>query len=404
MATTTAIIMPKNKVLRRWPAIVATLGAAVAILALTASYTDGLVAVQTVAQPRTSNFLLKNSDTAEIGTAPTRNVILRALQADPLNQNIFNTAMMQIGRPDPRRLPAPAWFAVLARYGWRSTPALQNLIYYHATRNEIAPLLDIGDALFRRERQTAQVTAVFSLAERDPAFRGDIVRRLRQRPAWRHPFLLAGNVLTDPAAIEGRYQTLRALQRSGDVLPEAELTAVLPVLVKAGRSADAFRLWSFGRRKIERPLNDTRFAQAAATLDQDDTAKPFNWRFLSGDNFDVTAGGQGSGGIVIHWNGQGVPVFATQQTSGPPGLYRMRITFDQENGAMIKSLGFRMMCDDQRVDFVPGSVVDPTNIDLNTARAVPCAFARLEVFGKPAGQRQDITMTLNAITLRHVTG
>ncbi len=401
MATTTAITMPKNRASRRWPAIVAILVAMVAILALTASYIAGLVAVQTVVQPRTNDFLLKEPDTPQVGTAPARGVIVRALQADPLNQTIFNTAMMQIGRPDARQLPAPAWFAVLARYGWRSTPALQNLIYYYAARNEIAPLLDIADALFRRERQTAQITTVFSLAESDPAFRGDIVRRLRQRPAWRRPFLLAGNVLTDPAAIEGRYQTLRALQRSGDALPEAELTAVLPVLVRAGRSADAFRLWSFGRKGIERPLNDTGFAEAAATLDQDDTAKPFNWRFMSGDNFDVTAGGQGSGGIVIHWNGQGVPVFATQQTSGPSGLYRMRIAFDQENGAM-KSLGFRMMCDGERVDFVPGPTADPTHIDLTTSRAVPCAFAKLEIFGEPAGQRQDITMTLNAVTLRHV--
>ena len=385
----------------------ALVGAALAVIgtsALTVSYAYKSSAVSIATQFRVSDFLLKSTVPATGAPPPSRAVIERAIEADPLNQSIFNTAMMQIGRRESNALPADAWFTTLEHYGWRSTPALQNLIYYHASRNNIGRVLDVADALFRREKRTEEATTVFSLAETVPDLRADVIRRLQARPAWRRPFLLGSNVLTDPAAIEGRYQTLRALQRTGDRLPEQEMTALLPVLVRVGRTADAFSLWSFGRKGIARPVNDPQFSDAATVINQDDTAKPFNWRLLSGDNFDVTTRGRGAPGIVIHWNGQGVPVFATQQTSGAAGFYKMRVAFDSEDAASAKAVGYRLMCGDARIDLVYVSAPDTTHSDWRTVKPVPCAFPRLEIFGVLADARQDITFTLNDIALQRILG
>ncbi len=400
MATITAMIMRKSEG-RRWGVIAGASAAVAATAALVGIYAVEAGAVRVVTQGRSSDLLLKASDApAEVSAAPSRATIERAIQADPLNQNIFNTAMMQIGRRGGTTLPPPAWFAVLGRYGWRGSLALQNLIYYHATRNEIGRVLDVADALFRREKLMEQATTVFSLAETDPTLRNSVVRRLQALPVWRRPFLLGSGVLNDPAAIEGRYQTLRALQRGGGPLAEQEMTALLPTLVRVGRTEDAFALWSYRRQGITRPLNDPQFSRAATTINQDDTATPFNWRFMSGENFDVTSGGRGSTGIVINWNGQGVPVFASQQTTGAAGSYRLRIAFDPETMVGTKALGFRMMCRDTRIDFIPVTAPDATHSDWRTAQGVPCAFSRLEMFGAPGEGRRDITVTVNGIVLR----
>ena len=368
---------------------------------LTAMYASGVNATARAEQFRSSNYLLKPAQAPVEPRPLSRATIQHALAVDPLSQNIFNTAVMQLGRSDITGTPDTAWFALLRHYGWRSTPALQNLLYYYAIRQQLGQVLDVVDALFRREKAMDQATAVLSLAETDPELRQNILKRLRTRPSWRHAFLMGSNVLTDPAAIEGRYQTLRALQRSGDRLPKAEMTALLPVLVKAGRAPDAFALWSYGQRGYTRPLNDTQFLQTAATIGQDDTATPFNWRLLAGDNFDVTPVGRGAPGITIHWSGQGVPVFVSQQTSGAAGNYRLRVAFNEEDLGAAKALGYRMMCNDTRVDFEFTGTPDSTHADWRTVAPVPCAFPRLETFGALAERRQDITVTLNGLSLRH---
>jgi hypothetical protein len=399
MATITAMIMRKSEG-RRWGVIAGASAAVAATAALVGIYAVEAGAVRIVTQGRPGDLLLKAPNApAATSVGPSRATIKRAIQADPLNQNIFNTAMMQIGGRGGTMPPPPAWFATLGRYGWRGRLALQNLIYYHATRSEIGRVLDVADALFRREKLTELATTVFSLAETDPTLRSSVVRRLQARPAWRRPFLLGSGMLADPAAIEGRYQTIRALQRSGP-LPDEEMTALLPTLVRAGRTEDAFALWSYRRRGISRPLNDPQFSQAARTINQDDTATPFNWRFMSGENFDVTSSGRGATGIVINWNGQGVPIFASQQTTGAAGSYRLRIAFDPETIVGTKSLGFRMMCADRRIDFISVATPDATHTDWRTVQRVPCAFPRLEIFGVPGDGRRDITATVNGMGLR----
>ena len=402
MAITIATTMPKSDLAQQWKLIAGAALSVIATGALTANYIADVTATRAADQFRTSDYLLKPQDVAPIGTTPSRTTIERAIAADPLDQSLVNTAMMQLGRPSPTQLPSPAWFVTLSQYGWRSTAALQNLIYYHATRQEIGPILDVADALFRREKLPEQATAVFTLAESDPRLRTDVVRRLRAHPSWRRRFLLGSNILTNPAVIEGRYQTLRALQRSGDPLPEQEMTALLPVLIRVDRAPDAFALWSYGRTDHTRPLNDPYFLQAAATAGQDDTAKPFNWRFYAGDNFDVTTNGRGSPGIKIHWEGKGVPVFAAQQTSGPSGGYRLQVSFNESDIMHAKVLGYRMMCGAVRVDFSYVGSPDPSHTDWRTIRSVPCAFPKLEIFGSLADRRQDITTSINSITLHHI--
>lgn len=317
------------------------------------------------------------------------------LLGDPLDQRALNALMVQRSRVAGR--PVPVRDTALAlRLGWRDTVTLQNALLGFARAEQLVPLVDTLDALLRREQIQEQVGAALMLFEPYPAYRRILVQRLASGPPWRRYYLLTtAERLATPVAVAARHALLLDLRASSRPPALEETASVLPGLTRFGRAPQALALWQATAGRIARPLADPGFDRIAAAGDKT-VLSAFDWQLAIGEGLRVSAGGQPTA-LSIQWNGVGVPVFASQQTSAMPGVYRLRATLLPGADGAVDALGFRAVCPTGATGFQQLGPLHDGAVDY--LGAVRCPFPRLELFGNVRDRPIDVNLALDSVAL-----
>ena len=370
-------------------------------------------AVVAAAAPRSSTTVAARGPVKPQNGLLTEALIRQAIAARPLDQGIANVAMVRAvkgqttqappiivanGTPEKARLDT--WMPVVARLGWRDTPAQFNRLYGAAAAGDVAMVMDVSEALLRRQQAVDQITPVLAIVETDPQVSQELITRLQRKPGWRAAYLDTTNVLVRPEQRVARYKILRELVRKGDRLGDDEVVTNVTALERGALPNLGFSLLKAARRGVTSPLNDPDFRRAATNSAGDVATVPYDWQLLTGEGFSTDAfveNGQSS--LEIKWSGRGVPVFARQRTSAGPGRYALKIAVEPQTLANLAAIQFRLVCDDIVIRFRQDGA-SPTR--LLTLQSVPCAYPVLEIAGEVQSSSVPRTVVLHALRLRPV--
>lgn len=334
----------------------------------------------------------------------TGSLDVAALAGSPLDQQAVNAVVTARARLSGDLDQAVRDVRLLRQLGWRSTIALQNMLWGAVTVGDQPVLMDTLDALLRRERLLGQIYPVLNLMTLDPTFRARLEQRLGKRPPWRRYYFMSASDLTREPEIEGRYLVMRDVQGRGDPLVRNEVAPILPKLIGAGRPAEAFDLWRrHNGGKVTSPLADTGFTAAAKPAAPDALPVPFEWQLGSGSGYFVDAGQDARGSFAsIDWDGRGTPVLLSQVTSARAGRYRLDVLSELPGAELVGRFGFRLTCAGGFVELVPGLAGRGPRATLVTAGPVRCDFPSMEMFGlvQPAGRAA--AAVLRSVHLRRV--
>lgn len=281
-----------------------------------------------------------------------------ALWRDPLDQGLFNLLYVdavlspsekQQGTPDARLLSA---------LGWRHTPAQQNLILRAALLPDNRQVVDRVDGLLRRQKVPEFGFAMLNAMEAIPEVQGLVEAKLRARPGWRADYLSVVPSPAPPELLTERARTLRQLSAARGGISRAELAPLLRALTAAGRTLEAYALWTAfaGTTGSSEALYDPQFRQAArqaglAEIGSAGGEVPFEWRFYQGPGFSAEP--VGDGGVALNWDGRGVPVFLTQLVPVAPGQrYVLALKGPSGSADLKNALSPSLACGTVSIDFV----------------------------------------------------
>ena len=370
------------------------------VLLLVAGYAAAAsVAIQKVAQRRNVALLvMARSEQARSLDGLSVAAIRNAVAASPLEQRTINVAMARETRAQGNgRLNA--WLALIARLGWRDTQSSQNLLYAAAMAQDLPRIVDVSDALLRRQRLTDQIFPMLTLMESDPRLQAMLAARLAGRPSWRGFYFSSTGSLRTREQLVSRFALIRQLQNAGVRLDLGEVVPSIIALDRGNLPAYGFDLWSRIQPGVTRPLDDTDFSAASRSYDSNYDPVPYQWRMMSGEGFsaDATRDG-GRARLSIDWDGRGVPVFAQQRTSAMPGRFALTVDVPREDAGDLSALAFRLTCPGGAVPFQPagaGRYVTPD--------AVPCAYPVLEIAGDVQPSATAHQLVINRIMLAPLT-
>lgn len=376
-------------------------GSAAAILLTISGYAAVVETALTKVRVARSGALLAALDSAPAAQLERLSdaTVHNAVTAAPLDQRVMNVAMARDAKLHGGA-QTPAWLAVLSRLGWRDTTTLQNRLYAVALRNQLTGVLDISDALLRRQQLIDQVTQVLPLLEIEPTLRPALVDRLAAQPGWRGVYLATsiGNLRT-PQQLTGRVRLIEELARRGSIT-KSEVVPSINALDRAGLQSQAFALWQRVQPGVSRPLDDGQFAHASRSYDAGYDPVPFQWQMMTGEGFSVDATRDGTRTpLMIDWNGRGVPVFAQQRTSAMPGRYALDLDVPASDKADLPALSFKLICGDTATPF---SAVTGDPARLRTENAVTCAFPTLQIGADVQSSAAAHQVTINRITMRRL--
>lgn len=382
-------------------AVMATVLVAVAML-----YVVGISRLVPVQLDANRN-LLNAGATATGSPDPARDAAnVAALAESPLSQSTLNALLVERARAAGRPM-TKAEATLLMRLGWRDEVSLRNVGEVYADGSNLPLLLDVFDALLRRASRSGEpVTAVLAFMETKPLFQAALVRKLAQDPPWRSLFLrLTANQLDNRDAAFDRLRTYQALAHTKRPPGDIEVAALLPPLHAQGFGSEAFALWQGVRRRagqppLSRPLADPDFGRAAHLQNGRDIATVYDWTIEHGDGFGVGFGSN-SAGLMIEWDGRGIPVFARQRTSALPGTYRLMVETEADAEGE-DAIGFRLICPEGGVELTPGAMTERTRL-YRTEAPVACAFPMFEIYGRPQNRPRDVRAILNRVMLSPIS-
>ncbi|MFS0774416.1 hypothetical protein [Sphingomonas sp. 1P08PE] len=372
---------------------------AASLLPVTGYYVTTAPKLDVLRRGATTHLLAMGRKRPDAQTAQLAEAI-PAIAADPLNQQAVSgviAARLQVGGDTKLALQQAA---LLRQLGWRSTSALQNLLWRGGSTRDLPLIMDTLDALLRRQKLLDTIYPLLNLMTVDPDFRILLTRRLTGRPSWRYYYFLSATNLKDPAEINGRFAVMRAVQRSGDRLTRNEIAPILPRLLGIGRGAQALALWRTHAGALTSPLADPDFAVAARPLPDDALPISFEWQLANGSGYYADASRDAQGNFLsIDWSGRGTPVFVSQVTSATPGRYRLLVTGDTNLSKLTDRLGFRLTCPDGRsVAFTPQGAAG-RQLRLLADGVISCAFPTLELHGLVQSGMAPGSMTLRSIQM-----
>lgn len=384
---------------RPWPRLVLATVAAAVSLGATVLFVAESTAERDVTVASAQALVL--GDAAK-SPAPLSDAAARsALRLDPLNQNALNLAYVHAVRrnDDPARLAR--FQTLLAKLGWRSTAAQQNLLVAAAQRNDFAEVMDRVDGLLRRNKFTREIDPFIAAVESDPQTRAALVKKLRINPPWREMLLLRGGELRGSERLATRAATMNAVLDGGAKLSRIEVASFLITAVTSGELLSAQRLWS---RTLRRPtegglLYDGGFKVAAEQGVRPPLPVPFEWTFGNGDGFTTQVGSEG--GLFFRWSGRGIPVLLSQPIRVPTGArgYQLHVEADRPSVPVIAGkLALTLSCGKQVAEFRPVSR-SATSLDF-TAGPLNCVMPLFTVSGRLQDVAEPTTATLAKLHLK----
>ena len=320
-----------------------------------------------------------------------------ALRRAPLNQDAANVLYYGAARGGDAGREGEA----LARLGWRSTAAQQNLIADAARREDFAEVLERVDSLLRRGKLGPQLDPFLRLVESDRGTRAALVAKLRRTPPWREGFLIRGGELRGRDALAARAAVMSGLIGHGEPLQRMEVSPFLQAAIAGGEVLVAHRLWS---RTLKRPgegglLYDGRFRAASEQGTRPQLPVPFEWRFETGDGFTTSVGSDGS--AFLRWNGRGVPVVLSQLVSVPPGArgFRLVVEGDAPTVPVVADrLQASLTCGGRGVEFRPVRR-EPTRLTLEAGPLRGCAHPTFALAGRLQDQPEALTASIAGMRL-----
>lgn len=328
----------------------------------------------------------------------------------PLSQELFNLYYVdryQEYGPESSRTAELA--VLLARLGWRSTPAQQNLLVHAVQdRGDLKTLVDRADALLRRQKIEAGAREFLYLFENDPRSLRYLLIALRRKPEWRQLFLTEQRGLATPARVMARANTVAAMQRQGIALERAELAPVLNRLAQIGLVERAYALWIGSRPRGEREksvIQDSKFELAASAALDDQPQYPFEWQLESGRGYRASvAGAAGSNELHLRWDGRGVPVLARQRLILEPGVHVVRIQGLDAKPEAMGALQVLAQCPRRTVTFstVSSSVDTRGGLLMRSDEPIPCRFPEFLIAGNPGDNPRAIEISLSSIAMTRI--
>lgn len=331
-----------------------------------------------------------------------KRAIVTALAINPLSQSTLNALLVERTRQAGRPMTKDD-ADLLLQLGWRSEVSLRNVSEVYADGSDLSKLLNVFDALLRRSTRSGEpVIAVLTFMETEPAFQAALVNKLAQDPPWRSLFLrLTVNQLNSRQAALDRLRTYRALARTKRPPTDIETAAVLPALHSQDFGDEAFDLLQDLHRRrgqplLMRPLSDSNFARAARLQDDQGIMTVYDWTLEHGDGFGVGFGSD-SKGLMIEWDGRGIPVFTRQRSSALPGTYHLAVTTEADAEGE-DTIGYRLVCPKGVVELRPEAMSGRTRLYRADGR-LGCGFPMFEIFGRPQNRPRDVRVLLNRMTL-----
>ncbi len=309
--------------------------------------------------------------------------LAQAIYAEPLNQTIFNAAMVSAVARNPA-LDLKPWLNVLSGLGWRDTRSLQNVIAEAVRNEDIGSLVNAADALLRMKEIEPEATQMMNLAEAYPETWPGVFKLLKENVVWRDDYLARAATMTAPAVLDGRAKTMSALQAAGVQLKPRDVKPFVVALTTAGRYEQADRLWRNYTGDRSNAVHDPHFLQALAAGPQPEMPLTFGWSLNSdiGYSADVASNGLGGATVMLQWDGRGLPVFLSQQISTGPGRHLLQVRVDGDTQAFGERIGFRLRCGETLTPFEPVRQPGRADLILATQSAVPCIFPTLEAYGR----------------------
>jgi hypothetical protein len=339
---------------------------------------------------------------AKVSLAPglSDKQLRQAVRAAPLDQVVVNAAMVSSIAQAPTRDAKP-WLRVVGSLGWRDPTTQQNIIAAAIQREDVPAIVNSADALLRVGALFREAAAVMNLAEADPQTWSRVFALLRSNVSWRHAYLGQASGAMLPAVLDGRIKTITMLQQNGDRPNRDQVRPLVAALSAAGRGAEADRIWRDYTGDHANLLHDVRFERALAQADQPLTPLTFDWSFdlEAGYTTDIAPTGLGGSIVSLQWDGRGIPVFFSQQTSAVPGDYTLRIRVDGDTQIFGERVGFRLRCGPETVEFVPTNRPGSVELVLQTVKSVACSLPTLEAYGRVGKNVQAFEGALTAISM-----
>lgn len=326
-----------------------------------------------------------------------------AFAKDPLNQNLVNAGLaLQSGAlsEDERA----KWITVIGKMGWRSTAASQTLINEAMKTQDLRKITAIADALLRRQKLFEQTVNLMNLLEAEPSTWEGVYNRLNANAPWRVDYLQYAGVIKQPAVIEGRIRTLRALQKGGNRLTRQELAPSIAMLVSADKLKDAEQIWRANGRMPPTDLHDGDFSTAVSVGSDTNFSFPFEWQFYSGTGFSAYPSEDGLNGatVAIQWDGRGLPLFMSQLTSATPGNYRFSFKVDGDAQKFASKIGVRFRCGSEIIRMRNSVKPNSQIVMAETITPITCEFPWVDIFGQIQERSAAVELAFNRVMLARI--
>lgn len=293
-----------------------------------------------IAAQLASSFLTAERNDDAVATAR------EAVRNDPLNVKALSVLGLGLEKTG-EKAEATAVMRRASMLGWRNTPTLVWAIQDAAKRDDAVRVVDIADALARRQAVKSLTRTVFFGALMEPRLRQEFVVRLAERPTWRATFFDDVANRLAPAQFDGIETVLRDL--NGTAAPptkEERLKYIgrLTALADYGRARHFWaQAFAIPMRQLAASPFDDRFTLAGRS-DVNAPKSPFEWQ-INPDLDDAISFVAEAGGTALRIE-PGLPggtLVAAQTLMLLPGSHRIMTHLATGEGP-IAPVGWQITC------------------------------------------------------------
>jgi hypothetical protein len=286
-----------------------------------------------------------------------------------------------------------------ASLGWRNTGVLVWALQDAARNEDAKRVVDIADALARRQKVGSLTRAVFFGALQEPRMQRQFVARLAERPSWRPGFFADVRDHLALSQLDGMEAVLHALRRTNAPPTPVETFTYIDRLVELGAVGRARRYWAQAAHippaeLVAQPF-DGLFAHAASRA-PDAPTSVFEWR-LNPDLMDlVSFVSEGRGqALRVEADVENGAVVASQMLALPPGDHLLQTRLSGGSGATAP-VGWTITClhaAKPLLRTIPGDRNDELTRFVVTIPASQCPAQMLRLVGLNRFNAQPVAIT-----------
>jgi hypothetical protein len=291
-----------------------------------------------------------------------------------------------------------------ASLGWQHTAILVWALEDAARNDDAVRIVDVADALARRQRVGSLTRAVFLGALEEPRMQRRFVERLAERPSWRAGFFADVRDRLAPKQFDGMEAVLRALRTTKAPPTPTEFLTYVDRMVQLGAIDRARRYWAetagIPPAELAREPFDGRFARVAGG-GPDAPASVFEWR-INPDLSDLVTfvADQGGSALRIEPGIDDGVVVASQVLALSPGEHVLQAKHDGSAGAVAPA-GWTITCLNASQPLLRTIVGDRRDELSRVAVTIPAANCPAQTLRLVGNRRLDAQpVTITAVEIR----